>query len=186
MRSNCANSLLAKRCLKTGVSVPPFSEKSARLHFLPQMIGGLAREFLDDALELRELLASKALLEDGRERAAFFREKRKITLRPPNVPCKDQVFPPPNLLNRFNEPIVASMGCTTVCRHVRAEDQILSAPNFPRRIVARWRSWRRSRRREWDPPAPRLLRRCRRDRRAWRHREHSRSGAWRRRCARCL
>src|SRR5256886_8708886 len=35
MRSNCANSLLAKRCLKTGVSVPPFSENSARLHFVP-------------------------------------------------------------------------------------------------------------------------------------------------------
>ena len=35
MRSNCANSLLAKRCLKTGVSVPPFSEKSAKLHFVP-------------------------------------------------------------------------------------------------------------------------------------------------------
>src|SRR5436309_14752302 len=35
MRSNCANSLLAKRCLKTGVSVPRFSEKSARLHFVP-------------------------------------------------------------------------------------------------------------------------------------------------------
>src|SRR5207302_9742983 len=35
MRSNCANSLLAKRCLKTGVSVPRFSEKSAKLHFVP-------------------------------------------------------------------------------------------------------------------------------------------------------
>src|SRR6266850_3933526 len=35
MRSNWANSLLAKRCLKTGVSVPRFSEKSARLHFVP-------------------------------------------------------------------------------------------------------------------------------------------------------
>jgi len=35
IRSNRANSLLAKRCLKTGVRVPPFSEKSARLHFVP-------------------------------------------------------------------------------------------------------------------------------------------------------
>src|SRR5579863_2320921 len=35
MRSNCAKSLLAKRCLKTGVSLPPFSEKRARLHFVP-------------------------------------------------------------------------------------------------------------------------------------------------------
>src|SRR6266550_4607887 len=35
MRSNWANSLLAKRCLKTGVSVPPLSEKSAKLHFVP-------------------------------------------------------------------------------------------------------------------------------------------------------
>src|SRR5229473_2303454 len=35
IRSNCANSLLAKRCLKTGVSLPAFSEKSARLHFVP-------------------------------------------------------------------------------------------------------------------------------------------------------
>src|SRR6266849_2888783 len=35
MRSNWANSLLAKRCLNTGVSAPRFSEKSARLHFVP-------------------------------------------------------------------------------------------------------------------------------------------------------
>src|SRR5258708_934383 len=35
MRSKAANSLLAKRCLKTGVRVPPFSEKSAKLHFVP-------------------------------------------------------------------------------------------------------------------------------------------------------
>src|SRR5712691_1301259 len=35
IRSNRANSLLAKRFLKTGVSVPRFSEKSARLHFVP-------------------------------------------------------------------------------------------------------------------------------------------------------
>src|SRR5208282_1831576 len=32
---NCAKSLLAKRCLKTDVSLPSFSEKSARLHFVP-------------------------------------------------------------------------------------------------------------------------------------------------------
>src|SRR6266481_5184015 len=52
--------------------------------FLSEMIGGLAREFLDDAFELRELLACEALLEDGRERAAFFGKKRQITLRPAN------------------------------------------------------------------------------------------------------
>src|SRR5260370_41845485 len=67
--------------------------------FVAQMIGGLAREFLDDALELRELLACEALLEDGRERAAFFREKRQITLRPANVACKDHLFPLPRNLS---------------------------------------------------------------------------------------
>src|SRR4029077_17583066 len=96
------------------------------------------------------LLAGKALLEDGRERAAFFREKRQIALCPANVPRKNQAFPPPNPLNRFNQPIVAPMGCTTVCRHVRAEDRILGAPNCRPDIVARWRSWRQSRHREWD------------------------------------
>src|SRR5580693_9655535 len=35
IRSNCAKSLLANRCLKMGVSFPFFSEKSARLHFVP-------------------------------------------------------------------------------------------------------------------------------------------------------
>src|SRR5580658_4931816 len=35
IRSNCAKSLLANRCLKTEVSFPSFSEKSARLHFVP-------------------------------------------------------------------------------------------------------------------------------------------------------
>src|ERR1700724_402390 len=50
--------------------------------FLAQMFGRLAREFLDDALELREFLACEALLEDRCERAAFLRKERQITLRP--------------------------------------------------------------------------------------------------------
>src|SRR5260370_875540 len=67
----------------------------------PQMLCRLAREFVDDALELRELLTCEALPEDGRERAAFFRKKRQITLRPANIPCKDHLFPLPRLLNLF-------------------------------------------------------------------------------------
>src|ERR1700748_2959627 len=35
MRSKVAKSLLRKRCLKTEVSLPPFSENSARLHLVP-------------------------------------------------------------------------------------------------------------------------------------------------------
>src|SRR5260370_35800929 len=65
--------------------------------FVAEMFGRLAREFLDDTLELRELLACEALPEDGRERAAFFRKKRQITLRPANIPCKDHLFPLPRL-----------------------------------------------------------------------------------------
>jgi hypothetical protein len=61
---------------------------------LAQMFGRLAREFLDDALELREFLACEALLEDGRERTAFFREERQITLRPTHVSREDQSSPP--------------------------------------------------------------------------------------------
>jgi hypothetical protein len=68
-------------------------EASGKDAFLAKMIGGLAREFLDDALELSELFAREALLEDRRERAAFFRKKRQITLRPANVPCKDHLCP---------------------------------------------------------------------------------------------
>jgi len=63
--------------------------------FLAQMIGGLVREFLNDALESRELFARKALLEDRREGTAFFGEERQITLRAANVPCKDHLFPLP-------------------------------------------------------------------------------------------
>src|SRR6267142_7287011 len=51
----------------------------------PQVIGGLARKLPDDQFELREFLAGKALLEDGRERTAFFRKKRQIALRAANV-----------------------------------------------------------------------------------------------------
>src|SRR6266576_2953369 len=69
--------------------------------FLAEMFGRLPRELLDDALELRELLACEALLEDGRERAAFFRKERQITLRPANIPCKDQLFPLTRLVSKF-------------------------------------------------------------------------------------
>src|SRR5690242_14434662 len=105
--------------------------------FIPKMIGRLAGELLDDAFELRELLAGKALLEDGRERAAFLREKRKVALRPANITRQDQAAPPEDSLNRFNEPIIASMGCTTAGRHVRAEARIREAPNCRPHIVAR-------------------------------------------------
>src|SRR6266852_9800724 len=70
------------------------AEASGNDAFLAEMIGRLAREFLDDALKLRELLACEALLEDGRERAAFFRKERQITLRPANVSREDQSSPP--------------------------------------------------------------------------------------------
>jgi len=59
-----------------------------------KMISGLAREFLDDALELRELFTGEALPEDERKCATLFREERQIALRPTNVPCEDQVSPP--------------------------------------------------------------------------------------------
>src|SRR5204862_2352201 len=60
-----------------------------------EVVGGLPGKFLDDALELRKFLAPEALLEDGRECAAFFGKERQITLRPANVPCKDHQFPLP-------------------------------------------------------------------------------------------
>jgi hypothetical protein len=58
------------------------------------MLGGLAGKFLDDAIELRKFLARKTLLEDGRKRAAFFREKRQIALRAANVSRENHLFPP--------------------------------------------------------------------------------------------
>src|SRR5712692_4280849 len=80
---------------------PGNAKASGNDAFLAQMIGRLAGEFLDDAFELRELLACEALFEDGRERAAFFREKRQITLRPANVACKDHLSPLPRSLSLF-------------------------------------------------------------------------------------
>src|SRR5712692_9511849 len=80
---------------------PGNAKASGNDAFLAQMIGRLAREFLDDAFELGELLACEALFEHGRERAAFFREKRQITLRPANVPCKDHLSPYPGLYLYF-------------------------------------------------------------------------------------
>src|SRR6266403_5627051 len=77
------------------------AESSGNDALLAEMIGRLAREFLDDALKLRELLACEALLEDGRKCAAFFRKERQITLRPANVPCKDQLFPLTRPVSKF-------------------------------------------------------------------------------------
>src|SRR6266403_1957797 len=116
--------------------------------FVPQMIGGLAREFLDDEVELREFLACKALLEDGSERASFFREKRQITLRAANVSRENHQFPP-KYLNRFNESFVATTGCTIFGRRVRAVYRIPAGPSYRKDIAARWRSWLRSRHRGW-------------------------------------
>src|SRR6267143_7269308 len=129
------------------------------------MVRGLAQEFLDDQVEQREFLTGKALLEDELELAAFFRKECKITLRAPNVSCENHQFPP-RFLNRFNEPIVATTGCTIVCRRVRGEYRIPEAPNCRPGIVAQWRSGRRPRPRECDPRAPRPLRRYRRDQKA--------------------
>src|SRR5216684_2252669 len=63
--------------------------KICRSHGAVDYRPGNAKAGGNDAFELRELLACEALLEDGRERAAFFGKKRQITLRPANVPCKD-------------------------------------------------------------------------------------------------
>src|SRR5712692_2225214 len=80
---------------------PGDAEAGGNDAFLAQMFGRLAREFLGDALELRELFASEALLEDGRESAAFFREERQITLCPANVSCQDHLFPLRRYLTLF-------------------------------------------------------------------------------------
>src|SRR5438874_5160307 len=71
------------------------------------------------------------------------------------------------------------MGYTTDGRRVRAEDRTPGVPSFRPDIAALWRSARRSKRPGWDPPAPTRLRRCRRDRKAWRRRARNRSAAWR-------
>src|SRR6267378_8696009 len=137
------------------------------------MLRGLAQEFLDDQVEKREFLAGKTLLEGERELAAFFRKERKITLRASNVACENHQFPP-HFLNRFNEPIVATTGCTIVCRRVRGGYRIPEAPSCRPDIVAQWRSGRRSRPQEWDRRAPRLPRRYRRDQKASHRRGHNR------------
>src|SRR5882762_5074635 len=98
------------------------------------MIGGLAGKFL----------TRKALLEDRSEGAAFFGKKRQITLRAANVSCENHQFPL-NRLNRFNELIVATTGCTTFFRRARAVYRIPAGPSYRRDIAARWRSWLRSR-----------------------------------------
>jgi hypothetical protein len=59
----------------------------------PQVIGGLARKLPDDQFELCEFLARKALFEDGRERAAFFRKKRQIALRAANISRENHLSP---------------------------------------------------------------------------------------------
>src|SRR5207253_9135136 len=66
-----------------------------------EVVGGLAGKFLDDALELRKFLAREALLEVGRECAAFFGKERKITLRSAIVLCKDYQFPLPAANSSF-------------------------------------------------------------------------------------
>src|SRR5713101_2448451 len=107
--------------------------------FAAQMFGGLAGKFLDDQVALREFLACKALLEDGSEGAAFFRKKRQITLRAANVSRENHQFPL-NYLNRFNESIVATTGCTIFGRRVRAVYRIPAGPSYRKHIAARWRS----------------------------------------------
>ena len=42
------------------------------------MGSGDAGKFFCDEIELREILTAKALLENGREPASLFREKRKV------------------------------------------------------------------------------------------------------------
>jgi hypothetical protein len=54
----------------------------------------LEREFPDNQVKLRKILACKALLVDGRKLAVFFREERKIALGAANVTRKDHRFPP--------------------------------------------------------------------------------------------
>jgi hypothetical protein len=53
----------------------------------------LPRKFLHDQLELRELLARKPLLENGRQLPALFREKREVALRAAYVTGKDHLSP---------------------------------------------------------------------------------------------
>src|SRR5258708_38621096 len=79
---------------------PGDAEAGCNDPFLAQMIGGLVREFLNDALKSGELLAGEALLENRREGTAFFGEERQITLRAANVLCKDHLFPV-RVVNRF-------------------------------------------------------------------------------------
>src|SRR5260370_683279 len=110
--------------------------------FASEAAGRLAREFLDDELEVRELLAGEALLEDGREGPTFFREERQITLRPANISCQDHRFPPCPASDFFSTSGIATTGCTTVCRRVRAEDRILLGPNSLPDIAARGCAWR--------------------------------------------
>jgi len=58
-----------------------------------KMRGGLAREFLNDQVEGREFLASKALLEDRGELPVLLGKKRKVTLRATDISRKDHLFP---------------------------------------------------------------------------------------------
>ena len=65
--------------------------------FMTDMRGGQAREFLDDQIKPRELLAGKTVIENQHEFAAFFGKQRQIAFRSTNVsgenhpgPQKDQ------------------------------------------------------------------------------------------------
>src|SRR5437660_12345855 len=55
-----------------------------------KLISGLAREFLDDALELREPFSGAALPENTCESATLFGQEPQVALRPPTVPSEDQ------------------------------------------------------------------------------------------------
>ena len=56
--------------------------------------GGLAQEFVNDAIELREFLAGKTLFKDRREFAVLFGKQREIAFRTANVTSQNQPAPP--------------------------------------------------------------------------------------------
>src|SRR5262245_39769863 len=80
--------------------------KSSRNNaFALQIRSGLPRKLLHNKIELRKLLAGKALLEDGRQLSVFLREKRKIALGAAHIACKDHpdlpMFRLNSILKRF-------------------------------------------------------------------------------------
>src|SRR5260370_15337671 len=81
--------------------------------FASEAAGRLAREFLDDELEVRELLAGEALLEDGSDGATSFRAGRQIILRPANISCQDHRLPPCSESASFSMSDSAATGLTS-------------------------------------------------------------------------